>query len=338
MKRHLTGLAVLLFSMLVVFQSPVPAQTVLVSPPSSPVSSPAGRPWIGVIIQDINPDIVETMDLKTSSGVLVSGVSAGSPAEAAGVAPGDVIIAVNGTEVLSSGELVTIIQAARPGSSVVLELNRSGQAERISLVLGDMPTEASTVNTGGMMCAGCQQGCSGGGAPGGCMDKGGPMCAGCSAGMHAPPGPMGAGCMHGMMGGHGKTGMQGMPESEKYGKMYLMALSGLDLTEDQQKKARTLKSGYIKGSIKSEADIAVAEVELKELLAADPVNLSRVKVKINDIGSKKADLRFFRIKSLEEFKKTLTPEQRKKLGSMTAAPAGCPMTGDGDGEEDRTDH
>ncbi len=159
------------------------------------------------------------------------------------------------------------------------------------------------------------------------------MCAGCSAGMQAPTGPMGGGCEHGMMGGHGKTGMQGMPESEKYGKMYLMALSGLDLTEDQQKKARTLKSDYIKGSIKSEADIAVAEVELKELLAADPVSLSRVKVKINDIGSKKADLRFFRIKSLEEFKKTLTPEQRKKLGSMTAAPAGCPMTGDG--EEDR---
>ncbi|MBI5468122.1 MAG: PDZ domain-containing protein [Deltaproteobacteria bacterium] len=292
MKRHLTGLAVLLFSMLVVFQSPVPAQTVLVSPLSSPVSSPAGRPWIGVIIQDINPDIVETMDLKTSSGVLVSGVSAGSPAEAAGVVPGDVIIAVNGTEVLSSGELVTLIQAARPGASVVLELNRSGQAERISLVLGDMPTEASTVYTGGMMCAGC------------------------SAGMHAPPGPMDGWCMHGMTGGHGKTGMHGMLEIEKYGKMYLMALSGLDLTEDQRKKARILKSDYIKGSIRSGADIGVAEVELKELLAAEAVNLGQVKAKIKEIESKKADLRFFRIKSLEEFKKTLTPEQRKKLGGI----------------------
>lgn len=186
------------------------------------------------------------------------------------------------------------------------------------------------------MCAGCQQGCSGGGAPGGCMDGGGPMCAGCSAGMHAPPGPMGGGCMHGMMGDHGKTGMQGMPESEKYGKMYLMALSGIDLTEDQQKKARTLKSDYIKGYIKAGADIGVAEVELKELLAAEAVNLGQVKAKIKEIESKKADLRFFRIKSLEEFKKILTPEQRKKMGSMTATPAGCPMTGDGG--EDLTDH
>lgn len=336
MRRHLTGFAVLLFSMLVVFQSQVRAQTVLVSPPSSTESSPMVRPWLGVSIQEINPDIVETMDLKTSSGVLVSGVSAGSPAEKAGVVPGDVIIAVNGKEVLSSGELVTLIQAARPGASVVLELNRSGQAERISVVLGDMPAKASTVYTGGTTCAGCQQGATGGGTPGGCMDGGGPMCAGCSAGMQAPPGPMGNGCMHGMMGGHGKTGIQGMPESEKYGKMYLMALSGLDLTEDQRKKARTLKSDYIKGSIKAGADIGVAEVELKELLAAEAVNLGRVRAKIKEIESKKADLRFFRIKSLEEFKKTLTPEQRKKIGSMTATPAGCPMTGDG--EEDLTDH
>jgi Spy/CpxP family protein refolding chaperone len=312
MRRHLTGLAVLLFFMLAVFQSQLQAQTVLVSPPSSTESLPMARPWLGVSIQDINPDIVETMDLKASSGVLVSGVSAGSPAEKAGVVPGDVIITVNGKEVLSSGEVVSLIQAAGPGSTVLLELNRSGQAERISVVLGDMPMEATTVYTGETMCAGC------------------------SAGMHAPPGSMGEVCMHGMMGGHGKIGMKGMSESEKYGKMYLMVISGLDLTEDQLKKARTLKSDYMKGSIKAGADIGVAEVELKELLAAEAVNLGQVRAKIKEIEAKKADLRFFRIKSLEEFKKTLTPEQRKKMESMTAAPAGCPMTGDG--EEDRTDH
>lgn len=343
MKSHLTGLAVLVFFMLAVFQSPAPAQTVLVSPPSSSESDASGRPWLGVTVQDLNPDIIETMGLKTTSGVLVSEVSRSSPAEEAGVVPGDVIITVNGKKVLSSAELVSIIRRSDPGSSVVLELNRSGEPERISVVLGNMPLESTTVytGTGAGMCAGCQKG-----AVGGCMDGGASMCAGCSSGMHAPGGGMGGGgCMQGMMqgmqgmqgmmGGHGMAFSKGMPEGEKYGKMYLMAVKGLDLTVDQRKKVRALKNGYIKASITSAADIEVAEVELRELLAADPVNLSRVKEKIKGIEAKKAEMRFFRIKSLEDLKKIFTPEQRKKFGEMTAGEAPgpqcpqSPMTGSG---------
>ena len=161
MKRSLTVFSVLLFSMLVFFQTTLSAQTVLVSPPSSSAGAQDSRPWLGVAVQDINPDTVETMSLKTSSGVLVSEVSQGSPADNAGVVPGDVIVTVNGKDVLSSAELVTIIQALRSGSPVVLGLNRSGEAEKISVVLGNMP-EASTASTGAMPCGGA-------GAPGGCM-------------------------------------------------------------------------------------------------------------------------------------------------------------------------
>lgn len=330
MNRHFTGLVVLVFFFLAVFQSPAPAQTVLVSPPSSSGSAAPGRPWLGVAVQDINPDIVETMGLKTSSGVLVSEVSRRSPAEEAGVLPGDVIIAVNGKKVLSSAELSTLIRNIESGSSVVLELNRSGEPERISVVLGNIPLEASTVytGTGAGMCAGCQKG-----APGGCMDGGGGMCAGCSSGMHAQGG---GGCMQGMMQGmqgmgmmmegHGMACDKRMPGGEKYGKIYLMAVKGLDLTEDQRKKASALENAYIKASIKSAADVEVAEVELQELLAADSVNLSRVKDKINGIGAKKAEMRFFRVKSFEDLKKILTPEQRKKLGEMTAGTPPCPMS------------
>lgn len=315
MKRSFTAFAVLLFSMLVLFKTPLCAQTVQVSsPPSSSGISPDDRPWLGVAVQDINPDIVEAMSLKISSGVLVSEVSNGSPADKAGVVPGDVIVTVNGKDVLSSAELVTIIQALKSGSPVVLGLNRSGEGERIRVVLGNM-RESSAAQVGMMPCAG---------APGGCMHQDG----GCAKGRHGSYGA-GDGCrMHGgMKWGCGGAGIMGMPGNENYGKMYLMALKGLDLTEDQQKKVRALKNDYIKNSIKAGADIAVAEVELKELLAAETVNLSRVKSKINEIGAKKAELRFSKIKSLEDLKKILTPEQRKKMGAVTAPAAGCPMTG-----------
>ncbi|MBI5588170.1 MAG: PDZ domain-containing protein [Deltaproteobacteria bacterium] len=339
MKRHLQGLVAVLFSFLLIFPAAVLAQTVLVSPPPSKASHSDGRAWLGVTIQDLNKDIADTMGLKTSSGVLVSEVSPGSPAEEAGVEPGDVIIMINGKDVLNSGDLVSLIQAAKSGNTVVLDLNRGGNTEKINVVLGNMPLETASGYTGSTMCAGCQ-GCAGT-APAGPHGGGG-------AGAQAPCGSMGVetmtggGCCSGgqaamgamgMMGGHGKTGMTGMMESEKYGKMYLMAVSALGLTEDQQKKAQAQKSEYLKKTIRSRAEIGVAEVELKEHLFSGAVNLDKVRSKINEISAKEAELRFFRIKSLEDFKKILTPEQRKKMNEMVSPAAGCSMMGTGAGAD-----
>ncbi len=87
----------------------------------------------------------------------------------------------------------------------------------------------------------------------------------------------------------------------------------LKLNDDQLVEANKLKNTYKKEAIKQMADIKIAGVELQELLAAGKVDLKKVERKIKAIYDMKADLKVYRIAEMEEFKKLLTPEQKKTL-------------------------
>lgn len=306
-------------------------------------SQDSERPWLGVTIQEVNPDTAKAMGLGKVKGVMVADVAKDSPADDAGLMMGDIITKLNGKDVTSGDQFVTSIRNLKVGNTVALEVNRAGSIVAMNVALDKMP-EAAMRQYGHMMMPGCKD-CPAemagmsmpqGGACPGCVAQGGQSCAGAAEGMGGGMGMAGCGGMSGggtmgmggpmdgcmMGGGMGSQGMMGhhmgMMGGEKYGKMYLMAVKNLDLTPDQKKKSHELFSEYKKRMIKSSADIKVAEVELKDLLASEPVNLDKVKTKINDIGAKKSELRFFRVKSLEDFKKILTPEQRNRLKDMMA--------------------
>lgn len=339
MKKHLP-LLILLLSVFMLFPVFSDAETAKAPESTAPVQTAEGRPWLGVAIQDVGKDMNKT-------GALVAEVSPGSPAAGAGVMPGDIIVSVNGKGVSSTSDLVSMIQAAGVGATVALSIDRNGKAENVSVVLGKAPEETAPMYSAQQPMPGCPmcgapQGCAGDGGccAGGCGGTGagmpGGMC-GQGPGMMGGPGMGmmgGPGMMHGrgmMMGGPGNMGMM---KGEKYGKMYLMALSALDLNEAQAKKSEALRNDYSKRSIKSASEIAVAEVDLGELLSAEPVKLDKVKAKISEIYAKKADLRYFRVKSLEDFKKILTKEQAGKLKEMFKPAAGCPsMTGPAEGAD-----
>ncbi len=72
-------------------------------------------------------------------GVRVGRVSPDSPAEKAGIEPGDVITTIAGQEVAEGEVLRSIIAAARPGAEVEIEYVRAGEVRRTSVVLGAMP-------------------------------------------------------------------------------------------------------------------------------------------------------------------------------------------------------
>ena len=57
------------------------------------------RPWLGAKLQEVTPDIAESLGLQRPTGALVANVAADSPAARAGLKTGDVIVSVDGTEV-----------------------------------------------------------------------------------------------------------------------------------------------------------------------------------------------------------------------------------------------
>ncbi|MDD1651220.1 MAG: trypsin-like peptidase domain-containing protein, partial [Methylococcaceae bacterium] len=82
------------------------------------------RGWVGIEVQEINPEIAESFALKSVSGALIAGVLRNGPADRAGIRPGDVLISVNGKPVTDSSSLLNLIAALPPGKVVPLRLVR----------------------------------------------------------------------------------------------------------------------------------------------------------------------------------------------------------------------
>jgi Do/DeqQ family serine protease len=109
------------------------------------------RGRLGVNIQELTPELAQSLNLKDSRGVLVSGVEPGMPAEKAGVREGDVIIAVNGTRVDDSNSLRNRIAAMSPGTDVALTVLRDGHEEQLHAKLIELKddNEAAASEGGG---------------------------------------------------------------------------------------------------------------------------------------------------------------------------------------------
>jgi serine protease Do len=83
-------------------------------------------PWIGAIVQDLSPELATHFHVTPGKGVLVRGVESESPAVDAGIAPGDVITAIDGRDVRSVEEYDQRIRDHAEGSDIELTLTRDG--------------------------------------------------------------------------------------------------------------------------------------------------------------------------------------------------------------------
>jgi serine protease Do len=97
------------------------------------------RGWIGVVIQEITPELAKSFDLKDIKGVLVSEVTKGSPAEHAGLKQGDVITGFNGKPVENAHTLPRLVAATAPDSKAKLDIVRDGKTMSVGVTIGNMP-------------------------------------------------------------------------------------------------------------------------------------------------------------------------------------------------------
>jgi len=93
------------------------------------------RGWLGVGIQDLNPELKEYYGLKDGEGVLVTQAFPGDPAEKAGLKAGDIILKVNGHPVDSSRELSRMIAETPVGLGVEILVLRKGNSRTFHVEL-----------------------------------------------------------------------------------------------------------------------------------------------------------------------------------------------------------
>jgi 2-alkenal reductase len=120
--------------------------------------------WVGISLDDIDAILATSGRIRSSQGVLVTGVVAGGPAARAGVRGGseltvidglqyclggDVITAFDGHAVTSSGEFQSLVYGAKPGAKVTVSVVRAGGAtKRLTITLGTQPDTRPEATTG----------------------------------------------------------------------------------------------------------------------------------------------------------------------------------------------
>jgi Do/DeqQ family serine protease len=94
------------------------------------------RGRLGVLIQDLTPELSEALDLDISQGAVITRVEPDSPAEKAGLSAGDVVVAANSIQVTSSADLRNRIGLVRVGEEVHLTVLRAGQRREVKVRVG----------------------------------------------------------------------------------------------------------------------------------------------------------------------------------------------------------
>ncbi|BEV09120.1 Do family serine endopeptidase [Methylophilus sp. DW102] len=97
------------------------------------------RGWIGIEAQDITPELAESFNLKNVNGSLIAGVLLDSPADRAGLRPGDILIAIDNKPVSDSQAMLNIIAMLKPRDKATLAILRAGKKMEISLIVGKRP-------------------------------------------------------------------------------------------------------------------------------------------------------------------------------------------------------
>ncbi|MGE3779192.1 MAG: S1C family serine protease [Pirellulaceae bacterium] len=99
------------------------------------------RGWLGVGLADIDPAMARQMGFSSEQGVLVDSVTAGSPAERAGIRRGDIITSWDGHPAGDRNNLSRLVARTRIASQVQVQLWRRGEEVTLTVAVGKRPAE-----------------------------------------------------------------------------------------------------------------------------------------------------------------------------------------------------
>ena len=97
------------------------------------------RPWLGAKLQEVTPEIAESLGLKRPSGALVASVAADGPAAKAGIKTGDLIVTVDGVEIEDPNAFDYRFATKPLGGTAKVGLLRQGKDTVVSVALQSLP-------------------------------------------------------------------------------------------------------------------------------------------------------------------------------------------------------
>ena len=99
------------------------------------------RGWLGVMIQEVTPQIAQALGLKEPYGALITDVTPNSPAEKAGLKRGDVIIEYDGHPIEEMNELPRLVAVTPVGEKVKIKVWREGKKKTFTVTIGELKEE-----------------------------------------------------------------------------------------------------------------------------------------------------------------------------------------------------
>ncbi|MGZ8362672.1 MAG: Do family serine endopeptidase [Caulobacteraceae bacterium] len=100
------------------------------------------RGYMGATIQNLTPEIAESLGIAGRKGALISDVTPGGPAAKAGLRSGDVVLQYNGENVSGSSDLTRHVGGTRTGEAFRLSIIREGKPMQVEIRAGVRPSEA----------------------------------------------------------------------------------------------------------------------------------------------------------------------------------------------------
>lgn len=101
------------------------------------------RGRLGIQVQELNAETAHSIGLPKPAGALVMGVENGSPAQRAGIEPGDVILSFAGTAVERSGQLPALVASTKPGTDVSVQVWHAGHTQERKVRIGTLKEEVA---------------------------------------------------------------------------------------------------------------------------------------------------------------------------------------------------
>lgn len=100
------------------------------------------RGWVGIESQDITPELADSFGLARRSGAIIAGVVRGSPADRAGILPGDILVAVGGKPVSDTSDMLNLIAQLAPGAKTPMTIVRQRREVAVDVTVGRRPRQS----------------------------------------------------------------------------------------------------------------------------------------------------------------------------------------------------